>query len=124
MTDVYKQLEKDTQRVAAYAVSQGDKQIGRVVIAYPKVGGGPLHAYVHIWGTDMVRGTATGTGYDKVTAAVEKAVFKMPKPEDLANKDPIAVGHLTKWSRTLADCKDHEWHRCLEAAGYVVQHVI
>ncbi len=73
MSDIYEQHAAAFARVSAFAVMRDGKQVATVAIKFPQDGAGRLYAYVHVIGAHMVRGSASGGGYDKRSAAVYDA---------------------------------------------------
>ncbi|WP_342361390.1 hypothetical protein [Terrarubrum flagellatum] len=117
MTDIYQQHDKAFARVSAYVVMKDGKRVATIALNHPRDGAGRLWAYVHWIGSPMVRGFATGYGYDKRTAAVAKAVRATWKEMRLAAKagDPdydfyAACEKDSGWS----------WETMLERAGFTV----
>lgn len=47
--------------------------VAKIALKYPKDGAGRLSCYMHIAGTEVQIGTASGYGYDKRTAAIISA---------------------------------------------------
>lgn len=76
--DIYALHEKAFANVSAYIVlDKKGEHVARIALKFPKDGAGRLYAYVHFFGTQMVRGYAGGYGYDKRSAAVANAVRKI-----------------------------------------------
>lgn len=76
MQAIYDQHDKHFSNVSAWVAfhpSYPDVAV-KVAVRYPRDGAGRLYAYVHVVGLAMVRGSASGYGYDKVSAAVASAV--------------------------------------------------
>jgi hypothetical protein len=113
---IYDQFDAATKEIGAYAIFAGDKYAARIVLKYPRDGAGRLYCYVHIFGSAMVRGSASGGGYDKATAAFEDAIGKLV---DTSWPDSFAVEHLQAiMSATGPD--GSRWARRLEKLGYTV----
>jgi hypothetical protein len=81
-TNIYEQFDKATKDTTAVVLILDGQAIGRIVIKY----GSAATAYVHIWGTTMQKGRATGYGYDKATAAVTAAVVNIAKAGTIAGQ--------------------------------------
>ncbi len=114
MTDIYNQHSAAFSRVSAYVVLRDGERVATVAFKFPADGAGRLYAYVHWFGTEMVRGFASGCGYDKRSAAVAAAAHKMPFRdirEHVAESSFIAV--------TREDGGE-SWDRALENAGFTV----
>lgn len=100
MTDIYELHAKSFANVSAYCIAKDGERVATVAFKFPKDGAGRLYAYVHWLGTPMVRGQASGYGYDKRSAAVANAAGKIVlevKPND-ENRDNLFrfVGLLDK----------------------------
>lgn len=77
MTNIYEQFDKAFARVSSFAVLYENELVTTINFKFPADGAGRLYAYVHWFGERMVRGSASGYGYDKRSAAVIDAVNKM-----------------------------------------------
>lgn len=77
MTDkptIYEQHDVAFKHVSAYVVTDAKGAfIAKVAFKYPRDGAGRIYCYLHVIGTRMARGSATGYGYDKKTAAASSA---------------------------------------------------
>lgn len=117
MTDIYDHHKITFGKVAAYVITDanGDR-VATVAFKYPRDGAGRLYAYVHWIGVSMVRGFASGGGYDKATAACSSAAKKL-RPL-LAEFPPDSPA----WAFHAAIVKDEGpyWHQQLERAGFRV----
>jgi len=115
MSDIYDQHEAAFARVSAYVVwlrnGDGPRIVAKVAFKHPADGAGRLYAYVHWIGSQMVRGHASGGGYDKKTAAVASAVARM-KP---AHGSPEAM-----FCAVLAKDTGPTWDNQLHSAGFDV----
>ena len=121
MPDIYDQHRAAFANVSAYIVMKNGERIASVAFKYPRNGAGRLYAYVHVFGTEMVRGFAGGYGYDKHSAAVEDAIRKAGSTEP---------GHLrSAWLDTVdairsaildTNAGGQYWDRRLRDAGYDV----
>lgn len=76
MTNIYEQFEKHFSHASCYVILKGGDIKGKIAFKYPKDGAGRLTAYVHEYGFEMIKGIASGYGYDKRSAAVRNAVSK------------------------------------------------
>lgn len=74
MSNIYEQFDKAFNRVSSFAVLYENELAATINFKFPADGAGRLYAYVHWFGTEMVRGYASGYGYDKRSAAVANAV--------------------------------------------------
>lgn len=73
----YEQHDRHFASVAAYVVTKDGKLVANVAFKLPADGAARLYCYVHILGTEMVRGSATGGGYDKHSAAFISASARL-----------------------------------------------
>ena len=122
MSDIYHQFDTSFANVSAFYITDADDtRVGRICIKFPKDGAGRLYAYVHVYGSRMVRGSAVGYGYDKRSAAVWDAAGNLRSNEDDV---PATPDHLAMWKAALMKDSGAEWTRKLEAAGYRVHQVI
>jgi len=79
---LHNEIQKRTKRVAAFIVMRGPEHVGTIQLHYPADGAGRLIAYVADWTLDRPehipfdeftrwrKGTASGYGYDKASAAM------------------------------------------------------
>lgn len=82
-SNIYDKHRAAFSRVTAAALVKSGNQIGTIAFKYPADGAGRLYCYLHIHGEEMVRGSASGYGYDKAGAAFESAVSAaIAKPEN------------------------------------------
>lgn len=109
---IYDQHRKHTARVGAYAILHNGAHVASITIAYPKDGASRLYAYVHWLGDQMVRGSATGYGYDKRSAAMASAA-------DQINVIGLEGVKLAFWLALSAD-RGTGWDRMLRDAGFTV----
>lgn len=72
--NIYDQHSKAFNQVASAALVKQGKQVGTIAFKYPKAGEGRLTCYLHIHGLSMVKGSASGYGYDKSSASFEQAI--------------------------------------------------
>jgi hypothetical protein len=124
MSKIYEQHDAAFANVSAYIIVKNGERIAKVAFKYPRDGAGRLYAYVHVFGTEMVRGFAGGYGYDKASAAVENACSKLGVTEP---------GHLrSAWMDTVEAFRDPinhggdgiYWNDRLRAAGFDVWQVV
>jgi len=115
---VYEQHDKHFACVAAYIVMMGSEKVGKIAIKFPQDGAGRLYAYVHWYGDEMLRGSATGYGYDKRSAAIANAV----KGSAIA-EDGIPSDH-DKFIRALKADSGLSWDSQLHREGFEVHQAI
>jgi len=119
MTDIYDQHAKHFARTSAAAILDSDgNHVANVTIRYPADGAGRLYAYVHWLGTEMVRGSASGYGYDKATAALAGAV------RDRQQSGVHSHEAQQDFLDALAKDGAQRWDGALRAAGFTVLQVV
>jgi hypothetical protein len=116
MAAIYDQHDKAFQHVSAYVVLWQGARVATVAFKLPRDGAGRLYAYVHWVGTAMVRGHASGYGYDKRTAACASAARSLP--DDITGRD--AVEGRAAFIDALSQDTGYSWDRQLEKAGFTV----
>lgn len=124
MTDIYDQHKAAFANVSAFVVldSRGER-VATVALKFPRDGAGRLWAYVHLIGVSMVRGYASGYGYDKRSAAVSAAIPKIaPYGKDYGDSEFSAKFEANRQAfRSAADdMGGREWTHALEARGFRV----
>jgi hypothetical protein len=121
MANIYDQHAAAFKNVSAYVViTTGGDRVATVALKFPRDGAGRLYAYVHIIGTQMVRGFAGGYGYDKRSAAVADAIGKIvPTSDDREQAERI------KHFREAAEAMHgNDWVRALENVNFCGYRVI
>ena len=73
MATIYDQHDAAFRNVSAFVIAKDGERVATVAFKYPKDGAQRLWAYVHWHGVPMVRGFASGCGYDKQSAACASA---------------------------------------------------
>lgn len=116
MPDIYDQHRAAFAKVSAFVVLKDGERVATVAFKHPQDGAGRLYAYVHYFGTAMVRGFASGGGYDKCSAACNAAARKI-KPGTTPDTLQIDKGPFV--AALLADDGAY-WHQHLERAGFKV----
>lgn len=128
MTSIYETFDKTFARVSASVVLHKGDVVAKIAFKFPADGAGRLTVYVHWIGAEMVKGTASGYGYDKRTAAVANAarkladVFKAYEAQMVEFKgDPEKTRTAREAFRTalIADT-GKRWDDRLTDAGFVV----
>lgn len=123
MTDIYEQHDKHFANVSAFVIVKGNERVGTIAFKFPRDGAGRLYCYLHVIGLEMVRGAASGGGYDKRSAAAWSASRKLnlapdESPARLAElRETIAIARVIK--DAIKDA-GHDWRHDLEAAGFTV----
>lgn len=116
---IYDQHQAAFARVSAYVVldPRDGTRTATIAFKFPADGAGKLYAYVHVLGTQMVRGWASGMGYDKRTPAVESALKRIITTGDVA---PEVRAHVKALQEAVAGDGGEYWDRLIEKAGYRV----
>lgn len=112
MADIYDQHQAAFNQVAAFCIFEENVLRARVAIKYPRDGAGRQYAYVHWLGSPMVRGFASGGGYDKNSACVADAARKI----ESNTTDASRVAFIQAARRDSG----RNWQRELEKAGFTV----
>ncbi len=126
-SNVYEQHKAHTKSVSAYAILKEGEHVANVTIRFPADGSGRLYAYVHWLGTQMIRGSASGSGYDKRSSAVACAARQYlkgwAKPKATANATPDSILDGVRQSLFWESCakdRGQEWADAIRAAGFTV----
>lgn len=85
-------------RAGAYIILKDGKFTGKIKVSYPKDGAGTLKVFLWDFENELQIGSASGYGYDKLSAALEGMKFK----------DIVLTDHPQNWTRQL------------ESAGYEI----
>lgn len=118
-TNIYDQHRKAFHSVSAYVVMRGNERVANIAFRYPNDGAGRLWVYVHYHGTPMVRGYASGGGYDKHSAACASAAEKI----DTSNAPTDQYGDksaILRFIEVLKDDNGYHWDTRLHGAGFDV----
>ena len=117
--DLAVQFAAATKGLSVYCVTLGNTQVGRIVFK-SSTSNWRSTCYVQLWGSAMVKGIASGYGYDKDSAALKAAMA-----QHCDASDPRALTHHTAiWKAVAARREGEQWYDCLVRAGYTVQCVI
>ena len=125
MPPIYAQHKAAFPNVSAYVIAKDGERIATIAIKYPSGSGLRLYAYVHFLGMPMVRAFAGGGGYDKVSAAIQRA-GELIAPEYFTDENEptawaIAKSECEAFRAALVDCPDGgSWDIFLRKSGYVV----
>ncbi len=130
MSDIYRKHESAFHQVASAALVKSKAQIGTIAFKYPKDGAGRLTCYLHVHGMEMVKGTASGGGYDKAAASFEDAIRNLRPVLKQYNEDEqfrndktakIAQQFIDKCS----NCHGYSWSDTIrKIRGYDVYHTL
>lgn len=116
MSDIYDQHKAAFSNVSAYIIARDGERVATIAFKYPRDGAGRLYAYVHWLGSEMVRGYASGGGYDKHSAACSSAAHKLEKVfADFGEGSPRQLFRLA----LLRDGGEY-WHTMLRNADFEV----
>lgn len=115
MPNIYDQHRAAFSRVSAYVILWEGTVAATVAFKFPRDGAGRLYAYVHWLGEEMVRGSATGGGYDKRSASVRQAVARMQRTSWPGHADFLEA---------LAKDNGHAWDDQLREAGFTAAYAV
>ena len=121
--NVYGQFNTHFKSVSVYTILKDGAFVASISIKYPSRGEGKLWAYVRFYGSPMVRGGASGSGYDKVSAAVVSAVSKLVPPE-WRDPDHDSFAIFETLQEALKIDGGAGWDQYLEGAGFTVHAII
>ena len=125
MPDIYEMHTAAFKLVSAFVVIKLTRKanvppvidrVATVAFKHPKDGSGRLYCYLHIFGGPMVRGFATGGGYDKKTAAAAHAASKI-NPQLYA---PDSQADCVALRDALLIDGGAYWDACARSAGFEV----
>jgi hypothetical protein len=129
MPNIYDQHDKAFQHVSAFVVMHEGKPVAKIAFKFPRDGAGRLYAYVHWIGTQMARGSATGYGYDKRTAAAHAAAAALPFPYTVDAGEIMQRNYVRAETAPIYDrfryalqneTNGRDWWHRLEHAGFSV----
>lgn len=119
----YDQHDAAFRNVSAYVVLKDGARVATIALKFPKDGAGRLYAYVHWIGVPMVRGFASGYGYDKRTAAVVNAQRNIMAREE-QDRAALATPEFAAFAKALETDGGEYFDRKLEQAGFTVLQAI
>lgn len=119
MTKIYDQHAAAFKNVSAFVILKDGERVATIAFKFPKDGAGRLYAYVHWFGCAMVRGSATGYGYDKKSAACESATDKLFNAECGLDDDNHVILYK-QFHKALRDISGSSFDRALDNAGFTV----
>lgn len=120
MADIYDQHAAAFSNVSAFVILRDGERVATIAFKFPKDGAGRLYAYVHWFGLPMVRGFASGGGYDKKTAACAAAVRLIPEAPFVTMADAKERGNREAFRAALAKDGGQYWDATLRDAGFTV----
>ena len=111
MSNIYKQHEAAFANVSAFVLTDSTgARVGTVAFKFPRDGAGRLYCYLHLIGSEMVRGFAGGGGYDKRSAAFGEALRRFKPVDDVIAARAAALqvefakyGDSYGWERACAN---------------------
>lgn len=123
MTDIYEQHRAAFANVSAYVIMKDAERVATIAFKYPKDGAGRLWAYVHWIGLPMMRGYASGYGYDKASAACSVAAAKLISYLESPSRElpfdfPLAL--CRSFTTELHKDDGHYWNDRLRDTGFEV----
>ena len=121
VVDIYEQHRAAFAQVEAFVILKGGERVATIAFKFPRDGAGRLYAYAHWIGLEMVRGFATGGGYDKRTAACASAAAKLPQlPRICSDGIKLSDAHFIDFRRVLLHDTGPTWDWQLRNAGFTV----
>lgn len=121
MTTIYDQHRAAFAQVSAFVVLDGAERVATIAFKFPRDGAGRLACFLHVIGLPMVRGTASGYGYDKRAAALGAAASKVDRPT--GDEGVIARDRLAAFLAAIRD-DDRSWDASLHKAGFAVHQAV
>ena len=119
---IYDQHQNAFSNVSAYVVMKGNERVATIAFKFPRDGASKLWVYVQWFGMPMVRGSATGYGYDKMSAAcasASRAIEKLHKTNFL-NKCETQQAFID----ALAKDSGEHWDTQLRKSGFEVYQAV
>lgn len=121
MSNIYDLHRAAFAQVSAYVVTKTGTdgkpdRVATIAFKYPRDGAGRLYCYLHVFGGPMVRGFASGGGYDKQSASASAAARKIQVGEYAIDSQLDAI---TIREALLPD-GGHSWDHYLRNAGFTV----
>lgn len=122
MADIYEQHRAAFAQVSAFVVLKDGARVATIAFKFPRDGAGRLYAYVHWLGLEMVRGFASGYGYDKRTAACAAAMHPLRKHAAAPGEYEILrhESALAAFVEALAADRGPTWESALRDVGFTV----
>lgn len=121
MTKIYDQHKAAFASVEAFVVLKDGERVATIAFKFPRDGAGRLYAYVHWIGLEMVRGHASGGGYDKRSSAAAHAARMSPLGLDAETGCRVDPRHdWNDFRRALVKDEGATWERQLQDAGFTV----
>lgn len=119
MARIYELHDKAFQQVSAYVIAKRGDRVATIAFKFPRDGAGRLYVYVHWLGIEMVRGHASGYGYDKQSAACSAAASRVPLKDCEKTETDYGSGRKA-FVAALTPDDGFSWDRRLRDAGFDV----
>lgn len=118
----WSKFDKAFNQVSSFIILDSETKdvIAKIALKYPKDGAGRLSCYIHIIGTEVQIGTASGYGYDKRTASIINASQKI---SDLPNLEQLKLNQSQRDFITClsSDKAQSGWQEVInEKNGFIV----
>ena len=117
MANIYDRFDAATKSFTACAILRDGHPVGRVVIKF----GAAATAFVHLTGSQMASGKASGGGYDKASASVRSAIAKLDRSID---DDMRAALIGTLQDANANEYEGSDWTTVFARAGFTIANVI
>ena len=118
--NVYEHHDKHFDLVSAFVIVKDGALVGKIAFKFPKDGAGRLYCYLHVTGLQMVRGVASGYGYDKRSAAAWSASKLIDATLPVGQAfNPNPYTHATTIKAAIKDA-GYDWQHDLRDAGFEV----
>lgn len=116
----YGAFDRAFANVSASCIMEDGQAVGRICFKR----GNSVTCFFQLWGSDMMSGRAGGGGYDRDSAALERAAEKLRKAE--APRDPVQASRRELVIAALLDPRNdgRKWDQRLERIGFTVSTVI
>jgi hypothetical protein len=125
MTKIYDQHAAAFSNVSAFVIMKDGERVATIAFKFPKDGAGRLWCYCHWLGLEMVRGYASGYGYDKRSAAVEAAARNYtPQPKSREEAVAFIESNKGKFLNAIFTMGGKDWNDALRDAGFTVLHAV
>lgn len=121
---IYDQFNAHTPLISAHAILLNGIMVAKIVFKLPKDGAGRLYAYIHWFGVPMVRGSASGYGYDKKSSALSRSPAMEPDHVQNGQLVPYQNPAQVKFIEALSKDDGYGWDYHLKAVGFTVYTVI
>ncbi len=120
---IYDQHDKAFARVSAFVIMKDGERVATVAFKFPADGAGRLQCFLHVLSLPMVKGTASGYGYDKRSAAFADAARKAEvKLEDWQEETGYVLQRsiASAINQAMQGNDGRDWSDNLRNAGFTV----